>query len=54
MNRILAAFYRFLLWATDRELVIARSTGRNPANINQLQREVEEYKLALFKLEHSL
>lgn len=44
-------FYAFLLWMTQFELAIARSTGRNPANIEQLQREEEKWQHALLMVE---
>ena len=44
-------FYRFMLWCLRHEIVIARSTGRNPANIQQLQREISELELKQWELE---
>jgi hypothetical protein len=44
-------FYRFMIWSITLELAIARSTGRNPANVQQLQCELNEYELLLFKRE---
>ena len=38
-------FYRFMLWCLRHEIIIARSTGRNPANIQQLQREISDLEL---------
>ena len=44
-------FYRFMLWCLRHEIIIARSTGRNPANIQQLQREISELELKQWELE---
>lgn len=41
------AFYRFLLAWARIDLQIALSTGRNPANIEQLQRDVDRWEHAL-------
>ena len=43
MRRYMLAFYRLLLWFTEREIVIARSTGRNPMNVLALRKDEEEY-----------
>ena len=48
---LLQHFYRFMLWCLRHEIVIARSTGRNPANIQQLQREISELELKQWELE---
>ena len=45
------AFYASLLWLTRREIVIARSTGRNPSNILALRQDEDEYERALCRLE---
>jgi hypothetical protein len=37
-------FYAFMLWMASFELAIARSTGRNPDNIDQLQREESKWQ----------
>lgn len=50
----LRAFYASLLWLTRREIVIARSTGRNPANILALRQDEDEYRRALLRLELGL
>lgn len=47
----LRAFYASLLWLTRREIVIARSTGRNPTNILALRQDEDEYERALCRLE---
>ena len=47
----LRAFYASLLWLTRREIVIARSTGRNPSNILALRQDEDEYERALCRLE---
>lgn len=47
----LRAFYESLLWLTRREIVIARSTGRNPSNILALRQDEDEYERALCRLE---
>ncbi len=47
----LRAFYALLLWLTRREIVIARSTGRNPSNILALRQDEDEYERALCRLE---
>ena len=48
---LLHNFYRCMLWCLRHEIVIARSTGRNPANIQQLQREISELELKQWELE---
>lgn len=50
----LHAFYSALLWLTRREIVIARSTGRNPANVLALRQDEDEYQRALLRLELGL
>ena len=40
MDSITLAFYRAMLWATQLELAIAVSTGRNPSNIRTLRDDV--------------
>ena len=47
----LRASYASLLWLTRREIVIARSTGRNPSNILALRQDEDEYERALCRLE---
>ena len=47
----LRAFYASLLWLTRREIVISRSTGRNPSNILALRQDEDEYERALCRLE---
>ena len=47
----LPAFYASLLCLTRREIVIARSTGRNPSNILALRQDEDEYERALCRLE---
>ena len=41
--------YRWMLFWLRRELIIARSTGRNPAECRKLQAEVHEYELLEFQ-----
>lgn len=40
-------FYAALLFWSEFDLAIARSTGRSPANIEQLQRDVAKWEHAL-------
>lgn len=47
-------FYKIMLWLTEFELQIARSTGRCRLSIVQLTHELHEYELSLFKLENTL
>ena len=47
----LRAYSASLLWLTRREIVIARSTGRNPSNILALRQDEDEYERALCRLE---
>lgn len=54
MRRYMIAFYRLLLWLTRREIIIARSTGRNPANVLALRQDEDEYERALLRLEMGL
>lgn len=44
-------FYRTMIWLTEFELAIARSTGRNHDNIEQLQRDLSGWELDLFKVQ---
>lgn len=44
-------FYSLLLWLAEFELAIARSTGRNPANVHALQSDVDRWQHALLMLE---
>lgn len=39
--------YRVLLAWSEFDLAIAKSTGRSPANIEQLQRDVDKWEHAL-------
>jgi len=39
--------YTFLLWLSRRELVIANSTGRNPANIKKIKADISRWERAL-------
>ncbi len=43
----MAAFYRILLTWSEFDLVIARSTGRDPMHIEQLQKDVAKWEHAL-------
>lgn len=54
MNTLLRSFYSFMLAWLRFDLAAARSTGRNLAHIQQLQREISEYERLLFQLEWSL
>ena len=54
MNTLLRSFYSFMLAWLRFDLAVARSTDRNPANSQQLQREISEYERLLFQLEWSL
>ena len=45
------AFYALLLWLAEFELAIARSTGRNPADIQTLQADVDRWQHALLMTE---
>lgn len=54
MTRYMIAFYRLLLWLTRREIVIARSTGRNPLNVLKLRQDEDEYNRCLARLELGL
>ena len=42
--------YRVLLAWSEFDLAIAKSTGRSPANIEQLQRDVDKWEHALLIL----
>ena len=44
------AFYRLMHAWAEFDLAIAKSTGRNPANIEQLQRDVDKWEHALLML----
>lgn len=44
-------FYRILLAWSRFDLAIARSTGRNPAHVEQLRRDVDRWEHALLMLE---
>ena len=44
-------FYRFMLWCLRHEIIIARSTGRNPLDIARLSSEIQEYELLILKHE---
>lgn len=43
----MSILYRFLLAWADFDLAIAKATGRNPAHIEQLQREASKWEHAL-------
>lgn len=45
---------RLLRHFTERDLIAARSTGRDPMNIEHLSKKVAEYDLAIFKMERRL
>jgi hypothetical protein len=47
-------FYRLMLYMTRFELAIARSTGRNTANLAQLQREELVWERELWNCQHRL
>ena len=44
-------FYQILLHWTERDLVAARSTGRNPAHVAHLSKLVSDYQAAITKAE---
>lgn len=44
-------FYRFLLVWAEFDLTIAKSTGRDPDHVRQLQRDVERWQHALLMTE---
>jgi len=44
-------FYSMMLWLAELELAIARSTGRNPAQIPALKADIERWEHALVMLE---
>ena len=46
--------YRAARHFTERDLIAARSTGRNPDNIAHLSSLVSGYDLAILKLEQAL
>lgn len=43
----MSALYRILLAWAEFDLAIAKSTGRSPANIEQLQKDVAKWEHAL-------
>ena len=47
-------FYSVLLWFAETELVIARSTGRNPDHIAALAADVQRWSLAMWQEEWKL
>ncbi len=44
-------FYRFMLFMVEFELAIARTTGRDPAHIRQLTRDVDYWQRECQRLE---
>jgi hypothetical protein len=44
-------FYRAMLWLAELELAIARSTGRNPADLPALRADVGRWEHALLMTE---
>ena len=42
-------FYSWVLWWIEFDIAIARSTGRNRADISRLVLERQEYELLLWK-----
>ena len=46
----MSILYRFLLCWSEFDLAIARSTGRNPRHVEQVQRDVDRWKHALLML----
>lgn len=44
-------FYRFLLAWAEFDITLARSTGRNPANIAAIQADIDRWELALLQRE---
>lgn len=47
----MSILYRFLLAWSEFDLAIARSTGRNPRHVEQLQRDVDRWEHALLMQE---
>ena len=43
--------YSLLLWLAEFELAVARSTGRDPANVQALQADVSRWQHALLMQE---
>lgn len=54
MTPLLRAFYSFLLTWTQFDIQIARSTGRNPAQILKLRQDEDDYRRALLRLDLGL
>lgn len=46
----MTAFYRFMLAWSSLDLAIAKATGRNPAHIEQLQRDCDKWEHAILML----
>ena len=46
----MSALYRILLAWAEFDLAIAKATGRNPAHIEQLQRDCDKWEHALLIL----
>ncbi len=44
-------FYRFMIAWSQIDLMIARSTGRNPDNIAAISKDIQRWELELFNLE---
>lgn len=45
------AFCKWMLWCLHAEIKIARSTGRDPRNVEQLNTEIHDYELQLLRLQ---
>jgi hypothetical protein len=47
-------FYRFLLHWSERDLAVARSTGRGQHFINAIIADIQRWEKALWDLQHPL
>ena len=47
----MSLFYRLLLAMAEFDIAIARSTGRNPAQIAAIQADIDRWELALLQRE---
>ena len=51
-NNPYLAFLRFMLAWSRFDLAIARSTGRNPKDINAIKQDISRWELAVFREEN--
>lgn len=51
---MIRALHVALLWLTERDLQIARSTGRNRECIANLSARVQDHEAALFRIDNPL